>query len=315
MRETNVNNVTLSGAKSPRKPSGFFPLDKLGVRMTKIFFWFAKRFIAGQTLEEALMVLRSLKIRGFATTIDHLGENVSNADEAKKSTDTYTEIIKTLKKNNLENNISVKLTQIGLDISRDLCIENLKRIAEVSRETGGFLRVDIEGSKYSSSTFDAVKEVKAMGYPVGAAVQSMLRRTPSDVVQLLENGITMRLCKGAYKEPIDIAFGKKQEVDMQYVALMKRLLTSGLYHGIATHDERIIAQTKAFAKERAIKRDQFEFQMLLGIRPALQEQLIANGWRLRVYVPYGKAWLPYVIRRLRERKENVWFVVKNLFRR
>lgn len=278
-------------------------------------FWFAKRFIAGQTLEDALTVLRSLKVRGFATTIDHLGENVTNEEEATRSADTYIEIIKSIKKSNLENNISVKLTQIGLDISRDLCIKNLKRIAEVSRETGGFVRVDIEGSKYTSSTLDVVKEVKAMGYPVGAAVQAMLRRTPSDVVQLLENGITMRICKGAYKEPIDIAYGKKQEVDMQYVALMKRLLTSGLYHGIATHDEKIIAQTKTFAKERGIRREQFEFQMLLGIRPSLQEQLIANGWRVRVYVPFGKAWLPYVWRRLRERKENVWFVFKNIFRR
>ncbi len=289
--------------------------SKVNTFIMSFLFWFAKRFIAGQTLGDALMVLRSLKVRGFQTTVDHLGENVTNEEEAKISADTYIEIIRALKKNNLENNISVKLTQIGLDISRDLCRENLKRIAEVSRETGGFVRVDIEGSKYTSSTLDVVREIKAMGYPVGAAVQAMLRRTPSDIVTLLEDGITMRLCKGAYKEPIDIAFGKKHEVDMQYVALVKRLLTSGLYHGIATHDEKIIAATKTFAKERAVKRDQFEFQMLLGIRPALQGELIANGWRLRVYVPYGKAWLPYVIRRLRERKENVWFVIKNFFRK
>lgn len=292
-------------------PMGF--LASLG--MTKVIFWFAKRFIAGQTLEDALTVLRKLKTRGYATTIDHLGENVTNAEEAKKSADTYIEIIKTLKKNKLESNVSVKLTQVGLDVNRDLCVENLKRIAEAARETGGFIRVDIEGSKYTSSTFEIVKEVKAMGLPVGAAVQTMLRRTPSDIVTFLEEGITMRLCKGAYKEPVDIAYQKKDEVDRQYVALMKRLLTSGLYHGIATHDEKIIAQTKMFVKERSVKRDQFEFQMLLGIRPSLQEQLIANGWKLRIYVPFGRAWLPYVYRRLRERKENVWFVVKNLFRK
>ena len=284
-------------------------------RMTKILFWFARRFIAGQTLEEALIVLRKLKAKGFATTIDHLGENVTNALEAKAATDDYIEIINAIKKNSLDNNISVKLTQIGLDINRDLCLENLKRITEAAREINGFVRVDIEGSKYASTTFEMVREIRALGLPVGVAIQAMLRRTPSDMVTLLESGITMRLCKGAYKEPVDIAYQKKDEVDRQYVALVKRLLTSGSFHGIATHDEKIIAETKAFVKERQIKRDKFEFQMLLGIRPALQEQLVANGWKLRVYVPYGRAWLPYVIRRLRERKENVWFVLKNLFRK
>jgi len=292
-------------------PMGF--LASLG--MTKILFWFARRFIAGQTLEEALIVLRKLKAKGFATTIDHLGENVTNALEAKAATDDYIEIINAIKKNSLDNNISVKLTQIGLDINRDLCLENLKRITEAAREINGFVRVDIEGSKYASTTFEMVREIRALGLPVGVAIQAMLRRTPSDMVTLLESGITMRLCKGAYKEPVDIAYQKKDEVDRQYVALVKRLLTSGSFHGIATHDEKIIAETKAFVKERQIKRDKFEFQMLLGIRPALQEQLVANGWKLRVYVPYGRAWLPYVIRRLRERKENVWFVVKNLFRK
>ena len=278
-------------------------------------FWFAKRFIAGCTLAQAINVLHSLKVKGFLTTVDHLGENVSNTEEAKQAADVYIEIINTLKKNRLENNVSVKLTQIGLDISRELCLENLKRVAEVARNANGFVRVDIEGSKYTSSTLDLVKEVKEMGLPVGAAVQAMLRRTPSDVVGLLENEITMRLCKGAYKEPVDIAYQKKDEVDRQYIALMKRLLTSGIYHGIATHNEKIISETKTFIKENRLKRDSFEFQMLLGIRPFLQEQLIANGWRLRIYVPYGNAWLPYVIRRLRERKENVWFVLKNLFRK
>ncbi len=280
-----------------------------------LLFVFARRFIAGQTLYEAITVLRRLKSRGFLTTIDHLGENVTNEEEAVRAADEYIEIVRALKKNHLDVNISVKLTQIGLDISTALCSRNLKRIAEAAKEAGGFIRVDIEGSKYTSKTFDVVKEIKAMGLPVGAAVQTMLRRTPSDVVALLEGGTTMRLCKGAYKEPIDIAFAKKEEVDRQYVALMKRLLTSGLYHAIATHDEKIIAETKSFAKERGIKRDQFEFQMLFGIRPSLQERMIANGWRLRVYVPFGKAWLPYVIRRLREKKENFWFVMKNLFRK
>lgn len=290
---------------------GFFT----SFRMTGLLFIFARRFIAGRTLEEALTVLRRLKARGFLTTIDHLGENVTNAEEAKQATEVYIDIIRALKKNELDRNVSVKLTQLGLDISRELCLENLRRILEAAKETGTFVRVDIEGSKYTTATFDVVKELKEKGLPVGAAVQAMLRRTPSDVVSFLEQNTTMRVCKGAYKEPIDIAFAKKDEVDRQYIALTKRLLTSGLYHGIATHDERIIAETKSFAKERKIARDSFEFQMLLGIRPNFQEQLIANGWRLRVYVPFGRAWLPYVLRRMRERKENVWFVIKNLFRK
>jgi proline dehydrogenase len=278
-------------------------------------FFFAKRFIAGQTLPEAIEVLRKLKSQGFLTTIDHLGENVLTAKEATASADFYIEILKSLKRSALNTNVSVKLTHIGLDVDKNLCIQNLKRIAETARDVGGFVRVDIEGSKYTSITFDVIQEIKSHGFPVGTAVQAMLRRSPSDVVLLLEHQITLRLCKGAYKEPIDIAFQKKEEVDRQYVALMKRLLTSGLYHGIATHDEKIIELTKIFAKERGVIPDEFEFQMLLGIRRNLQQQLIRDGWRLRVYVPFGRAWIPYVWRRIRERKENLWFILKNLFRK
>lgn len=278
-------------------------------------FFFAKRFIAGQTLPEAIEVLRKLKSQGFLTTIDHLGENVLSAKEATASADYYIAILRSLKKNALDTNISVKLTHIGLDVDKNLCVQNLKRIVETARDVGGFIRVDIEGSKYTAMTFDVIQEIKSQGFPVGGAVQSMLRRTPSDVVSLLEHQITLRLCKGAYKEPIDIAFQKKNEVDRQYIALMKRLLTSGLYHGIATHDEEIIKATKTFAKERSIKTAQFEFQMLLGVRRDLQQRLVKEGWRLRVYVPFGRAWLPYVWRRIRERKENLWFVIKHLFRR
>jgi len=280
-----------------------------------LLFFFAKRFIAGETLPQALDVLKSLHSRGFLTTIDHLGENVTNTKEAIDSANIYLDILRELKKRGLDINVSVKLTQIGLDIDRKLCLDNLKRIATAARDCGGFIRVDIEGSKYTSTTFDVVREMRVCGLPVGGAVQSMLRRSPSDVVSLLEHECTLRLCKGAYKEPIDVAFQKKEEVDRQYIALMKRLLTSGLYHGIATHDEKIIEATRSFAKERSILKDQFEFQMLLGIRRDIQQQLVSEGWRLRVYVPFGRAWIPYVWRRIRERKENLWFIIKNLFRR
>lgn len=280
-----------------------------------ILFFFAKRFIAGRTLSEALNTIESLHNQGFLTTLDYLGENVTDENEAINAARVYVEVLEELGKRRLDTNVSVKLTQIGLYVDKNLCSRNLKMIAAKAKEIGGFARVDIEGSDTTSATFDIIKELKAQGYPVGGAVQSMLRRTPSDVVSLLENQITMRLCKGAYKEPVDVAYQDKKEVDRQYVSIMKRLLTSGLYHGIATHDEEIIAATKSFAKERKIPLDRFEFQMLMGIRRKLQKELLQEGYRLRVYVPFGRAWLPYTIRRLRERKENLWFVLKHLFRR
>jgi len=280
-----------------------------------ILFFFAKRFIAGQTLPEALDVVELLHKQGFSTTLDHLGENVTDENEAIRAARVYVEVLEELKKRRLDTNVSVKPTQIGLYVDRGLCARNLKMIAAKAREVAGFIRVDIEGSDTTSSTFDIIKELNAQGYPVGGAVQSMLRRTPSDVVSLLENRVTIRLCKGAYQEPVDVAYQDKREVDRQFIAIMKRLLTSGLYHGIATHDDEMIAATKAFARERKIPTDQFEFQMLMGIRRKMQKQLIREGYRLRIYVPFGREWLPYTIRRLRERKENLWFVIKNLFRR
>ncbi len=280
-----------------------------------LLFFFAKRFIAGETLVEALNVLTLLHRQGFLTTLDYLGENVKDESRAILAASVYNEVFDELKKRQLDLNVSVKLTQIGLYINRDLCIKNLKMIAQKAREINGFVRVDIEGSDTTTDTFDIVKKLKTEGYPVGAAVQAMLRRTPTDVVSLLENQVTMRLCKGAYKESVDIAYQNKNDVDRQYVALMKRLLTSGLYHGIATHDKKIIENTKAFAKENKISPSQFEFQMLMGIGRKLQKQLIEEGYRVRIYVPFGHAWLPYTIRRLRERKENIWFVLKHLFKK
>ena len=291
-----------------------YSVNSVAKKMSFLFF-LAKRFIAGRDWPEALKVVRSIHAQGFLTTIDHLGEHVPKKEQAKKAAEYYSKVIKSLKNENLDKNISVKLTQLGLEIDRDFCRENLKLILEEAREIGGFVRVDIEGSDTTSSAFSMIKELRDLGYPIGAAVQSMLRRTPSDVVSLLENGVAIRLCKGAYKEPVDIAYQHKWEVNRQFIALMKRLLTSGSYHAIATHDEKIIEATKTFAKERRISPSQFEFQMLLGIRRPMQKKLLKEGFRVRIYIPFGHTWLPYVIRRLRERKENLWFVIKHLFRR
>lgn len=279
-----------------------------------ILFPFAKRFIAGQTLEAALPVVKRLHDEGFATTLDILGESVTNPDEARAAADEYCATLNILKERGLDVNMSLKLTQLGLDIGDELCFDNVAKILVEAGRLNGFIRVDMEGSKYTQKTLDMVHRWHGIYSKAGAVIQTMFRRSPKDVEDLLEKHIGIRLCKGAYKEPPDIAFPDKRDVDKQYEVLMKRLLGSGIYHGIATHDSKLIDKAKDFAASYGIGRDKFEFQMLMGIRRDLQHALIKDGWRVRVYVPYGRAWLPYVLRRMRERKENFWFVVKNLFR-
>lgn len=272
-----------------------------------------KRFIGGETLPEALETLRELRKKGFFTTLDLLGESVSNKKEALKATEEYIENLKVLKQHNLDRNISIKLTQLGLDVDYDFAKENLVHLAKVAGDMNGFVRVDMEGSAYTEMTIKLVDEVHREYPHVGTVLQASLRRTSQDAVQLLKSGVKIRLCKGAYKEPPSIAFADKPLVDQQYITVMKRLLTSGIYHGIATHDGKIIEEAKQFACQQKIKPDSFEFQMLLGIRNKFAEKLVKEGWRVRIYVPYGTFWFPYMTRRLRERKENLWFVVKNLF--
>ena len=273
-----------------------------------------KRFVGGETLEEALQALRGLKKRGFFTSLDLLGESVANKKEAYQATEEYIENLRALHKQGLDKNISIKLTQLGLDIDTALAKENLIKIVKVAGELKGFVRVDMEGSPYTEATVQLVEEVHREHTHVGTVLQTSLRRTPKDVVRLLNGRVPMRLCKGAYKEPPSIAFPDKKDVDQQYVTLMKRLLTSGIYHGIATHDEKIIEEAKRFAEHEKLPKDAFEFQMLLGIRNKFAEKLVKEGWRVRIYVPYGTFWFPYMTRRLRERKENIWFLLKNLFR-
>lgn len=275
----------------------------------------ARRFIAGQNLSQALNVAEKLNKQGLMTTLDYLGEDVASKDDALAATEEYINILRSLKDRNLDKYISIKLTQIGLAIDKDLCKENLIKIVEEAQKLDGFVRVDIEGSKYTSDTFEVIKTVKTTTAPLGAAVQAMLKRTPSDLSTLIDSEIPVRLCKGAYKEPANIAYQKRNEVDVQFLALMKELLLSQTYNAIATHDDDLIEATKAYAKNNSIAKDSFEFQMLMGIRRNFQKKLAANGWRLRVYVPYGSHWLPYIIRRLREKKENLWFVIKHFFRK
>lgn len=284
--------------------------------LSKLLAPFAKRFIAGTTLAEALDKLSKLKIGGFGTTLDHLGESVANAAEAKHAADEYCVMLRALKEKNLDRNVSLKLTQMGLAISEDFCLENLSRIVKTAEDVGGFVRVDMEGSDVTQKTIDIVgKMKKTRATPIGCVLQAMLKRTPTDLVGMLENNITLRLCKGAYKEPGEIAYGDMRNIRHQYLALSKRLLTSGMYHGIATHDEWLVRQVMQFARGQKISPDKFEFQMLLGIRPKFQKWILSEGFRLRIYVPFGNAWLPYTWRRIRERKENLWFVVKSVFQR
>ena len=280
----------------------------------------SSRFVAGTQVEDVLRATRAINESGPTVSIDNLGENVSNVDEARASTQLYHQLLDDIAEQKLNANVSLKLTHMGLDVdeklARDLVTGLVAKAAAMSPRN--FVRVDMEGSPYTQRTLDFVHELhRAPGNQgcVGAVIQSYMRRSESDVEKLLAEGIRIRLCKGAYKEPAEIAFQPKSEVDANYVKLMKILMKSKVYHGLATHDENIINQAKAFAIKERISRDAFEFQMLHGIRRDLQQSLVRDGWRMRVYIPFGTEWYPYLMRRLAERPANVLFIAKNLFRR
>jgi proline dehydrogenase len=280
----------------------------------------SSRFVAGTHVEDALRATRAVNQSGPSVSIDNLGENVTNADEAKASAQLYHELLDDIARQKLDANISLKLTHMGLDVdeqlTRDLVTGLVTKAAAMNPRN--FVRVDMEGSPYTQRTLDFVHElhsVPANQGCVGAVIQSYMRRSESDIEKLLAEGIRIRLCKGAYKEPAEIAFQEKSEVDANYVKLMKILMKSKVYHGLATHDENIINQAKAFATKERISRDAFEFQMLHGIRRDLQQSLVRDGWRMRVYIPFGTEWYPYLMRRLAERPANVLFIAKNLMRR
>ena len=278
------------------------------------------RFVAGTQIEDALRTAAELNQAGLGVSLDNLGENVSNAEEARRSAQLYTQLLSEISARSLNANVSLKLTHMGIDVDPQLAYDNVAALLAkaVSMTPKNFVRVDMEGSAYTQRTLDLVRELHRLPGNqdcIGAVIQSYMRRSEADVEQLLAEGIRIRLCKGAYKEPPEIAFQEKSEVDGNYLKLMKGLLKSGIYHGLATHDERIIREAQAFATREHIPRDAFEFQMLYGIRRDLQRSLVKQGWRMRVYVPFGTEWYPYLMRRLAERPANLVFVAKNLFRR
>jgi proline dehydrogenase len=275
----------------------------------------ARRFVAGETLDDAVEAAREVNRRLQLASLDLLGENVSDEAGAGRAAEGYLAVFDRIAQERLDANVSLKLTQLGLDLSEDLCLELLEKIVAHATSQGNFVRIDMEGSAYTQRTVEIAKRVRAKYTGVGTVMQAYLYRTEKDVQDLLAAGCRLRLCKGAYKEPPEVAFPKKSDVDANYVKLMKMLLLSGIYHGIATHDPAMIEATKGFAREQNIKRDQFEFQMLYGIRADLQEKLVRDGFRVRVYIPYGVDWFPYFMRRLAERPANVAFFLRNLLPR
>ena len=280
----------------------------------------SSRFVAGTQVEDALRAARAVNESGLGVSVDNLGENVTSVNEARDSARLYHQLLDEIAARKLNANISLKLTHMGLDVDADLARELVTGLVgkAAAMSPPSFVRIDMEGSAYTQRTLDFVHELHAIsGHHgcVGAVIQSYMRRSEADVEELLAKGIRIRLCKGAYKEPPEIAFQKKSEVDTNYVKLMKTLLKSGIYHGLATHDEKIIRETKAFALREGIPRESFEFQMLHGIRRDLQASLVREGWRMRVYIPFGTEWYPYLMRRLAERPANVLFIAKNLLRK
>jgi proline dehydrogenase len=280
-----------------------------------MLIWPATRFVAGEDREAAIAVGRELNARGIAVSLDLLGENVTEPDEAAAARDAYVDLLQGIAETGVDSNISIKLTMLGLDIAPRLAEENLRVILEVAEARGNWVRIDMEGSPYTQLTLEIFQHVWESYRNVGVVVQSMLRRTADDVERLIAMGARVRLVKGAYREPAPLAFQTKMEVDRAFDRLAERLLDDGNDPAIATHDDARIRHVLEHAEQRDIPPDRYEFQMLYGIRATTQVAMVERGHRMRVYVPYGERWLPYFARRLRERRENVTFVLRNLLRR
>ena len=299
--------IALSQSKSLRS---FAEKTAIGQRLSS-------RFVAGTTIEEALRATQAMNQLGLGVNIDNLGENVTNAEEAQHSAELYHQLLDQMASRGMNANVSLKLTHMGLDVNEAMAYQITSGLVEHAVKISNFIRVDMEGSAYTQKTLDFVRRLhKNPGHAghVGAVIQSYLYRSENDVEQLVAEGIRIRLCKGAYKEPPEIAFEKKADVDANYIKLMKSLLKSGIYHGIATHDENMIQATIEFARQEKIPASAFEFQMLYGVRRDLQQKLVKDGWRCRVYIPFGTEWYPYFMRRLAERPANAIFILKNMFR-
>ena len=272
------------------------------------------RFVAGETFDQALAVARRLNAEGITVTLDHLGESVSTLAEAAEARDVYLRTLDAIHSNGIQGNVSLKLTQFGLDLSYEQCLANVDQLVRRAAGIGSFVRVDMESSGYTDRTLDLVHTLHARLGAVGVVMQSCLHRSEADIEKLCAAKIRVRLCKGAYLEPDTVAFARKADVDRSYLELTRYLLQKGVYPAIATHDETVIRRTCKFVGDRQIPRNGFEFQMLYGIRRDLQRRLVAEGYRLRLYVPFGKAWYPYYMRRLAERPANMFFMLRNLFR-
>jgi len=276
------------------------------------------RFVAGMSVEEALQATTATNAKGMSVSVDNLGENVTNLDEARHSAQLYHEMLDAIAARKLNANVSLKLTHMGLDVDEGVSRQIANDVVAHAAKLGSFVRIDMEGSPYTQKTLDMVQELHRQpgnaGH-VGAVIQAYLFRSEGDVNDLCAQRIRIRLCKGAYKEAPEIAYQAKADVDANFVKLMQILLRSGVYHGIATHDPKMIDATIAFAKKENIPASAFEFQMLYGVRRDLQEQLVKDGWGMRVYIPFGTEWYPYLMRRLAERPANAIFILKNLFRR
>jgi proline dehydrogenase len=301
--------ISLSESRTLRALAG---KSSLGRRVSQ-------RFVAGTQVEDALRTAAVLNQTGLSVSIDNLGENVSTAEEARRSAQLYDQLLAEIYRRGLNANVSLKLTHMGIDVDPQLAHAHVAALAAkaASMNPRNFVRVDMEGSAYTQRTIDLVRQINSQPRNqgcIGAVLQSYMRRAENDVAQLISEGIRIRLCKGAYKEPPEIAFQEKSEVDGNYIKLMKVLLKSGTYHGLATHDEKIIREAQVFAMREKIPRDAFEFQMLYGIRRDLQRSLVKEGWRMRVYVPFGSEWYPYLMRRLAERPANLVFVLRNLLK-
>lgn len=282
----------------------------------RLFKKMTTRFVAGEDIEEAIAAIREINQKGCTASFDHLNESVAHAAETEEEVREYLQILSRIDDTGIQSNVSIKLTQFGLEIDPELAYKNARRIVEDAARRGNFVRVDMEASHVTQITIDIFKRLRAeFGLnDVGIVMQSYLRRTFDDVQELLKIPARIRICKGAYNEPPEVAFPDKKDVDENYVRVMQTLLSSGVYHGIATHDPKMIEATIDYEQREGIGKEAFEFQMLYGIRRDLQVQLAKDGYNMRVYVPYGKHWYPYFMRRLAERPANIWFVLKNMLK-
>jgi proline dehydrogenase len=273
----------------------------------------AQRYVAGEELADGIVVAQTLNTQGLLVSLDHLGESVTNLVESRGAVAAYVDALEAIEQEQVEGNISLKLTQLGLDLTRQLAVGHLRKILERARELDTFVRIDMEGSEYTQRTLDLHRDLWDAGFTnCGIVLQAYLYRTAADVDQAIEKGVRVRLCKGAYLEPARVAFREKAAVDANYAQLMERLLQRGHQPAIATHDERLISHAQEICTRDGISPDSFDFEMLFGVRRDLQLRLVQEGYRVRIYLPYGKEWYPYLVRRLAERPANIGFFVRTL---